>query len=454
MVSFNKLASSALLFYIGTSCALGLGLILLAPRLAAIFAVSGGYYAQAVFLIRCYAPGASVLTLVGTVFAAVLTSANRFDQLNIITSKVYALRAVALIVVLKTTHLELYGWALVTLGAEVVRVLLLRREAVRIQPTFRLRLDQFSLPALYSLATLGVVYFGAQSARLLGAQSDPFVLSYYFGPAILALYTPSVHLLSAVRPFVVALQDQLYPVTTEFHERNDHEKVANVLTSGTRYIVLLAAGVTALLAGFSDSIMDVWVGHKLGSKTGVAGVVLCALAFVELTHFCSGTQWPVLLGKGRLKIYLYTALPGGVAYLITSLLLVGGTGLGVYGVLIPNVVINVILRLVIVAYTARLCFVSLTRYAVESYLRPGLVFAILLLICSALNRAIRPSSYSALALCSLGVFTLWVSLAWFLGFNGEDRLRMTRVLRSVVDRGNKARLGSSVPSPQSEPSDR
>lgn len=433
MDAFNELASSALVFYICSSSLLGLALGMTAPLLAGIFAVSPAYRPEAVFLIRWYAPLASVLTFIGTVFSATLTSANRFDQLNLTTSKVYALRAVILVVALKLAHVGLHGWAAVTLSTEVVRLVLLARAAKRHRPTLRLRLSFFRVRALKSLASLGLIYFGAQAARILGSQSDPFVLSFYFGPAILALYTPAVQLLNAVKPFVYALQDQLYPVTTGLHVANDEERMAQVLFLGTKYMMIMAAGVCAVLMGFSDSIIHVWIGGRLGPANAiVAGHALFILTVVELLIFASGTQWPVLLGKGRLKVYLATALPANAVYLLMSVVLVGHTRLGFYGVLVPDFLINLGIRAVLCQYTARLCSVRLWDYIVVSYVRPLAILGVLLLVCFGIKTVIQPASYASLALCFLMAFVAWVGLSWGIGFTREDRERLKRLLHRIL----------------------
>jgi len=425
---YNNLASSAIVFYVGLSAVIGLALALAAPGLAGIFAVSPGCRSEAVFLIRWYATLASFLTLVGSVFGAALTSENRFDRLNIITSVTYAARALLLIVVLKTTHTGLRGWAFVTLGTELARVAMLRLAARRVRPGLRLRTALFRPGAIRSLLGLGVCSFGAQSARLLSAQSDPFVLSLYFGPTILVFYSPAVQLLNALKPFVYAVASQLSPVATNFHVSNNREKVAEVLTVGTRYLLLQGAGATAVVIGFSGAIMSVWLGNKLGSETALAASVLVTLAVIDLITCGAGTQYPVLLGMGRLKVFVVTAIPSGIVYIASSVLLVGHTTLGIYGVLVPNLVLSLLTRLVISTHAAKLCGLRPSDYLVVSYIRPAVVFVLLLGFCLMLSRLFSPTSYPALGFCALAALVVWVGLCWFVGFSSSDRSRMSGVL--------------------------
>jgi O-antigen/teichoic acid export membrane protein len=427
--AFNRLASTAMVFYVCLAALIWVALAGAAPRLAGVFAVSAGSRADAVVLIRWYATSASFLTFVGSVYGATLTSGNRFDKLNIITSGVYALRAVMLILVLKLTETGIRGWVWVTLFTEVCRIILLRAAALRVKPMLTLRLGLFRMAAIRSLASLGIYYSGSQCARLLSAQSDPFVLSWYFGPAILVFYSPAAQLLNAVKPFVFSISNQLCPVATNCHVTNNRERLVDVLTTGTRYQLLQGAGAIAVVVGFSDAIMKVWLGSKLGLEFDLAANVLVALAFVDLVNFGGGTQYPVLLGMGRLGILVVTALPAGVVYIVTSFCLVGHTKLGVYGVLVPNLALSFLTRLVISAHAARLCGLTSRQYWAASYVRPCVVFALLWGFCLTVNKLFTPASYPVLAVCGIACFIFWVGLCWFVGFLRDDRRRVTEILQ-------------------------
>jgi membrane protein EpsK len=426
--AFNRLASSAMVFYLCLSVVPSLVLVVTAPSLAGIFAVSPASRSEAVFLIRWYAPLATVLTLIGSVYAATLTSGNRFDRLNIVTSGNYALRAVLLVAVLKLTHLGVRGWAIVTIATELIRLVLLRFSAVRIRPSFQLRIRLFRLGSIRSLVGLGIYSFGAESARLLSAQSDPLILSLYFGPAILALYSPAVQLLNAIKPFVYAIASQLCPIATNFHVTNNRDKVAEVLTSGTRYQLLQGAGAMALVIAFANSVIQVWLGKTLRGDCRTTAGVLMALSVVDVINYSAGTQWPVLLGMGRPKVFVVTAVPLGIAYITTSFVLVAHTSLGIYGVLVPNLVFTLIIRILIGAHAAKLCGLLPREYLVASYIRPTLVFALLLGFCVALSRAVVPSSYGGLAGCSALALIVWCGLCWFVGFSEKDRWRLKGIL--------------------------
>jgi hypothetical protein len=175
--------------------------------------------------------------------------------------------------------------------------------------------------------------------------------------------------------------------------------------------------------------MRIWLGNKLGVDTVLAARVLVGLALAELITFGAGTQYPVLLGMGRLKVLVVTAVPAGMLYIASSLLLVGHTRLGVYGVVVPNFVLSLLTRLVIGAHAAKLCGLRSRDYLALSYIRPFIVFVALLAFSLILNAVAAPSSYLVLGLCGFAAFFVWVGLCWFVGFSSKDRRRTVEIMR-------------------------
>ncbi len=56
--------------------------------------------------------------------------------------------------------------------------------------------------------------YAIQLTRTLSEKSDPLVISAFFGPAGVALYQPGGKLSTLIRPVVLAMADQMYPLTT------------------------------------------------------------------------------------------------------------------------------------------------------------------------------------------------------------------------------------------------
>jgi hypothetical protein len=131
---------------------------------------------------------------------------------------------------------------------------------------------------------------------------------------------------------------------------------------------------------------------------------------------------------GRLEVFVATYFPSGIVYIASTLLLVGHTKLGMYGVLVPNLVLTLLTRLWVAAYAAKLCGLRPRDYLAASYIRPFIVFALLLGFCLMLSKLFSPITYPALGSCALAGFLVWVGLCWFLGFSRDDRRRMTGVL--------------------------
>jgi hypothetical protein len=209
------------------------------------------------------------------------------------------------------------------------------------------------------------------------------------------------------------------------------EKLAQVLTAGTRYQLLLGAGVIAVLIGFSESIVRVWLGSKLGSDCRLASQLLISLGVVELIVFSAGTQWPVLLAMGRLRVFLIAALPAGVVYVGTSIVLVGYTSLGLWGVIIPNLVLSFLVRVVIGIQAAKQCSLRVWDYLTTSYFRPLVVFCLLLGFCIFIDLWLKPASYPVLAACAGLAVAFWTLSCWYVGFSATDRHGLLLLLNNA-----------------------
>lgn len=449
---FRQWVASARGLYAFLGGAIALVLAISAPSLAVAFKVSARCWPEAVLLLRWYAPLAVLLTFWGSLYSAVLASDNRFDKVNLVSSISYAVRAALLLVVLKATHAGLPGWVAVTLVTEMGRVTILRQAAFRFQPGLARRETGFNLQGAVRLARTGLAYFVAQSARLVLLQVSQFFLSARFGPAVLALYTPVLQLFNSLNPFVYALATQMSPLTTRLYATEDKAKLTQALTTGTKYTLLQGVGVVAFLAGFSDSIINIWLGAKLeGAAVAILSNVLLGLALVELTGFATGTQWAVLLGMNRLKVYLITAPMAISVFLVSAPLLIQHTRLGLYGVVVSNLVISICIRAVSAMYTARVCGLGMRDYFAQSYFRPMCILLALSAWALALNRICRPATYASLGSCGAVVFVCWAALCWVFGFSATDRSRVVALCRqgAVLLRTDWAHRFAELPNPTS-----
>jgi len=425
---FNELASTALVLYLTIGTALATACVLAAEPLARALRVSDALLPDAVFLVRWYSSVSILLSFLSPLFAAVVISNNRFDLRNYIMTGTGLLRGAFLFAVLGLTDTGLYGWAVVGIAATALQVGLLVIAARRLWPTMEMRLRHVRWDAAKVLASLGGSLFVLQWTNTLSVQSDPIVLTAFLGPSAVALYAPALAVAGSVRPVVQTLTQQLHPLATGLHATGQRERLQAILLRGTRYTLLMGVCACVLLGVFAGPIIQVWLGRRLGPEYLVTVQVLVAWVIVDLFNYAAGSQWPVLVGMRRLRFLLWMELSLGILNLLSSIVLVGYTSLGVVGVVIPTVVIGILRRPIVAVYVARVCGLTAGRYFLESYLRPIAVLTMLTAAAFGLRWAIGPASWISLGACAAALGVAWAGLAWGFGLTSADRASFRRLV--------------------------
>ena len=429
---FNELASTGMLAYliVGGICAAIC--VVFAPLLVRFFRVSEDMIPQAVFLVRWYGSVSVVLSFIGPVFGATITSNNRFDIRNYIGMGSAILQMGLLFAVLGLTKAGLYGWAYVAMGTHILAFLARRVAAYHLCPDLHIRLSEVRADAFLSLFSLGGKMFIFRVTNMVSVRADPIIITQFFGPGGVALYMPGLALPALARRFAEALRKQLHVLATGYYVTGKTKRLHAVLTQGTKYTFLVGIGVSAALVVFAEPIMLVWIGRTpIGQAYRTTAWVLVCWALVDMLSYAGGTQWAVLLGMNRLKFLVWTQVVYSVANILASIYLVGYTSLGIVGAVVPTVVINAIGRPITTVYTAWACGMSSWRYLRESYVRPMMVLLLLVGGGSGLRWWIGPATVSALLGSALMMGIMWLALTWWVGFNASDR----QLFRSLILRG-------------------
>ena len=418
---FNELMTTALVLYVCIAGGFALVGWVFAPWFVEIFKVSARLQPDAIFLIRLYGTGAVLFSFIAPVFDAALTSHNRFDVANSVRIFCGIFSGICMFIVLPMVSNPLVGWVAVMLLnhllSALLSFLLVRRYCEGICVHFR----YFQPRRLFPLFRLGGYIYALQLTDVLSSQSDPLVISYFFGPAGVALYQPGQRLSGMMRPIVTTIGNQLYPLTTKQHVNQEVLKMQQLLVIGTKYTLLLGVLATVGVVACADSLCRLWLFDSLGEDYRTVALIVRGWAVADFLLYAAGTQWSVLLGMKKLKFLVWTQLPTAVLNLLVSIYLVGFTDLGIPGVLIATILIGALRRPLLIAHTARACGVKTIDYLKQAYFRP------LLLLCLLSGFAFGYQHFIPLESWRLFIgFCGAVSLAWSvlllcIGMNRTER---------------------------------
>jgi O-antigen/teichoic acid export membrane protein len=432
--TFNELATSALALYLVIASVLALAGWMMAPWLVGVFKVSETFQSEAIWMIRIYGAGSVLLAFIIPVFSAGLASHHRFDMVNSTQIAAGIISSLLLFLVLPIAGNALFGWVGIMLISQVATLVLMvvffckYCEGKQVHPRF------LSPSRLRPLFHLGGYMYVLQMTRALAEKSDPLVISYFFGPAGVALYQPGGRLSQMIRPMVTMLSDQLLPLSTQSHIQSDQGRQKRILYDGTRFILLLGALFTAGLVVFAEPFCRLWLESTLGPDYRIAAVIMMSWAVVDFTTYVSGTSWSIMLGKG-----VKTLRPATIIRAITSILnialsiwLVGYTRLGIPGVLVATIATEIVMRPVFIRIVAGFCKISTREYFMNAHARGLLVSALLPPLMILIRWVIPLDNYLQLVCGAALGGVCWLGLCWSVGLKLSERVRITGAVKQKL----------------------
>ena len=418
---YRELLSTAagLNLLMGLTCALTV--FLLAPQLARFFALPDLLFDTGVFILKSYCAAHVLITFLMPTARAVLASHNRFDTTSQIDAARRLFETAGLFLVLADPRAGIAGWAVVCVTTDMFCTVLLWRAAAKTHKGFGLGVSLIRLSSVRELFSLGSKFTLLQLSGQLSVNADPFILTACLGPASVSLYRPSAQVLAAVAPFVSTLTNQLDPLATKAHVEGRKKDLTAILFRGTKYTMLMGAALCAMVISLAYPLCHIWLGAVLGEQYKVCALVLVLQSVTQFGAFAAGTQWPVLLGMNQTAFAAYGRLAFAVLNVICSWLLVRYTSLGVLGVVIPTMVIEIIWRPVLIHHVCRILGVSVRQYVRRSYLSSLLVASGVTAMGFVLRWLVPPGNLWTFSASATAMALTAAGLIWFWGFNQADR---------------------------------
>lgn len=430
--AFSELASTAFMLYLLIASILAMIGWILAAWFVDVFKVAEAYKTDAIWLIRIYGSFSLFISFMTPVYSAALSAYHRFDVVNIINATGGILSSLMLIIVISKVDNPLWGWVAVMLVFHVALFLIHIFCFKRFCGGAQLGFCYLNVSRLFSLFHLGGYMYALQMTNALSERSDPLVISYFYGPSGVALYQPGGRFSQIIRSVVMMMAEQMHPVTTMHHVKNEVEKMQKILIYGTKYTLMLGTLFTVAVLILAEPFCRLWLLKSLGQDYQIVAKVMMGWALVDFMIYAGGTQWSVLLGMKKLRFLIYTQLPTGVLNIVLSIYLVGFTNYGIPGVLVATILIGFIRRPILLVYTAELCKIKSIDYFKASYLTPIICLIITLFGSAFARKFIAPDSYLKLILCVALTASIWAAGCWVIGLESTERWQVLSVFKKVL----------------------
>lgn len=258
-------------------------------------------------------------------FNGVITGMRRFDLKNG-ARIVCHLASVAGMVGLILSGFGLISLALVSLAAELANGGLNVWYAKRLLPELRLRLRGFEPRVLLEVCGFGGKTMLQQMSRMTMYQTSSLIVSYFLGPAMLAVYARQRALILYGVRFMSQYGNVFVPAASEAHAKDDLDGLRRLFLKSTRLGYALAMPLVALLAISGGAIVRLWMGSGYE-----ASLALAVLALGHLSVLAHRSAFMLLAG---MNLHGRPALADLLAALLSvplGIWFVGGLGWGLVG---------------------------------------------------------------------------------------------------------------------------
>jgi len=429
--AFIRLSSTALVLYIVLGSLLSFIGFLISPWFVDVMNVPEFLIDDAVYLIRVYGCFSIIISFIIPVFSSGLTAHLRFDLVNNIqtlTSIVGNLFLLFLIYLIPQKALFLWVGIMLTVSIFNLLLILYFYNKLCIQNN---RLSVlFDYSSLKSLFSLGSYMYLLQVTFAISNQSAPIVISSFFGTGGVAVYHPAGRISDLLRPVVLTLTNQLYPLTTNHYSNNDQKKLGSVLIWGTKYTLMLGVLVSSSLYVLAEPFCRLWLSGALDDYM-ITAKIMKSWAIIDLLTYLTGSQMSILLGMKKMKFLVYSQIPAALATILISIYIVGYTNIGIEGVLYGAILLNLIRRPILACYVAKKCKIKISYYFKKSYAGSIIICFLLILLGIIYQYYFEIDKIYHLLIYVLGNVIIWLISVYFIVLTNSEKEQLHKLLNKI-----------------------
>lgn len=369
--------------------------------------------AQIVVLIA----GANVaISLLSGIFGGILVGLQRFELHNTIALSTTGLRAVAIILALRSGK-GLITLAFIQLAATVAEFILGYFFTRKLYPEMRFSVGHMYREHVAMIFSFGLFALLIQASTYVIYYTDAMVIGSFLPVSMITFFAIAGNLTIYARDLVGGFSRIMTPMISSLEVKSGVEKIREASLKAARYcaLAILPVFITFILRG--HSFISLWMGPAYAD---LSGHVLWILSFPWFLGAGAAVLCSSVLGIGKHKPVVPVAIAEGLCNLALSIFLVKRMGIiGVaYGTAIPNVIVDVCFW---PWYVRRTLGIPIRDYVRSIWINP-LISLLPFAVCTYAVERFSPAS-------NLLVFFLQVAAvlpsalvgAWYFGLAREER---------------------------------
>lgn len=192
----------------------------------------------------------------------------------------------------------------------------------RLLPATKLSLLKCRWSVTKEIFGFSVKTYVTQVAVVIHNQIEKLYLAKFTGVVFVGWYDISSDLALKLRGIPNLLLAPIMPAASELHALSDQGRLARLYYRTHKYLAFIGVPLVAYMVFVSKDFVGLWVGPSLS----VIAIPLSVLLIVNFFNLTTGPGLLILVGGGKLKPGLYSALVGIVLNVILSLFLIRAYG--------------------------------------------------------------------------------------------------------------------------------
>ena len=189
-------------------------------------------------------------------------------------------------------------------------------------PGIRLDLAACRWATAKEILSFSLKTYITQVAVVIHNQIEKIYLARFIGVVPVGWYDISSDIALKIRGIPSLVLTPIMPASSELHALSDQNRLAHLYCRTHKYLAFIGAPIVTYFVFISRPFVELWVGPALG----VLAVPLSLLLIVNFINLATGPGFLILMGGGKLRAGLYSALLGIALNLFLSLFLIRSYG--------------------------------------------------------------------------------------------------------------------------------
>jgi O-antigen/teichoic acid export membrane protein len=306
------------------------------------------------------------ISLVGGVYGGIVTGLQRFDYHNTAEIAIGVIRAVAIVVALKSGE-GLVSLALIQLGASGLRAFVSYLFSRRLYPEVRVAFSECRRSHLVMIFSFSASVLLLQASGMLILFSDSIVIGASLPIGMVTFFAIAANLTEYARAPISGISQALTPSVSALEAGDESEELERVLLVGARIatLVILPIVLTFMLRG--SSFIGLWMGEDYARPSGeVLWILSLALWFAVGYQIVVATMMGISKHGGLVPAFMIEAICniGLSVFLLQSYGIIGVA----WGTTVPRLVASIIFA---PWYVQRILGIPMTRFWYTVWVRPA-----------------------------------------------------------------------------------